>query len=136
MGHTAFGLADEYSYYAGGNETGHDQHPAVEPDEPNVTTNTDRNTLKWRSAVSSATAIPTMRNPTCSQPDSRSSPVPPDTVGLFEGAHYYHCGAFRPQYDCRMRNLGVPFCQVCRQVISNRIGIQPPPPETPYPAVA
>ena len=28
MGHTAFGLADEYPYYAGGNETGHDQHPA------------------------------------------------------------------------------------------------------------
>ena len=31
MGHTAFGLADEYPYYAGGNETGHDQHPPVEP---------------------------------------------------------------------------------------------------------
>ena len=28
MGHTAFGLADEYPYYAGGNETGHDHHPA------------------------------------------------------------------------------------------------------------
>ena len=31
MGHTAFGLADEYPYYAGGNETGHNQHPPVEP---------------------------------------------------------------------------------------------------------
>ena len=31
MGHTAFGLADEYAYYAGGNETGHDHHPAGEP---------------------------------------------------------------------------------------------------------
>ena len=51
MGHTAFGLADEYPYYAGGNETGHDHHPAGEPAEPNVTTNTDRNTLKWRWAV-------------------------------------------------------------------------------------
>ena len=27
MGHTAFGLADEYAYYAGGAETGHDHHP-------------------------------------------------------------------------------------------------------------
>src|SRR5919109_3456612 len=45
MGHTAFGLADEYPYYAGGNEAGHDHHPAGEPSEPNVTTNTDRNTL-------------------------------------------------------------------------------------------
>ena len=121
MGHTAFGLADEYPYYAGGNETGHDHHPAGEPGEPNVTTNTDRNTLKWRWAVSSATSIPTMSNPNCAQVDSRPSPVPASTVGLFEGAHYYHCGGFRPQYDCKMRNLSVPFCAVCRQVIWNRI---------------
>src|SRR4029077_14687661 len=62
MGHTAFGLADEYPYYAGGDETDHDQHPPIEPSEPNVTTNTDRNTLKWRSAVLPSTAIPTMSN--------------------------------------------------------------------------
>ena len=104
MGHTAFGLADEYPYYAGGNETGHDHHPAGEPSEPNVTTNSDRNTLKWRWAVASATAIPTMSNPNCSQVDSRPSPVPTGTVGLFEGAHYYHCGAYRPEYDCKMRD--------------------------------
>jgi IgA Peptidase M64 len=121
MGHTAFGLADEYPYYAGGNETGHGHHPAGEPTEPNVTTNTDRNTLKWRWAVSSATVIPTMSNPNCSQVDNRPNPVASHTVGLFEGAHYYHCGGFRPQYDCKMRNLGVPFCRVCRQVIWNRI---------------
>jgi hypothetical protein len=48
MGHTAFGLADEYAYYAGGAETGHDHHPAGEPTEPNVTTNSNRATLKWR----------------------------------------------------------------------------------------
>ena len=122
MGHTAYGLADEYPYYAGGNETGHDHHPPGEPTEPNVTTNTDRNTLKWRWAVSPTTAIPTMSNPNCSQVDNRPNPVTADTVGEFEGAHYYHCGAFRPQYDCKMRNLGVPFCRICRQVIWNRIG--------------
>src|SRR5215467_4878920 len=75
MGHTAFGLADEYPYYAGGNETGHDHHPAGEPTEPNVTTNTDRNTLKWRWAVAATTAIPTMTNPNCSQVDTRPSSV-------------------------------------------------------------
>ena len=122
LGHTAFGLADEYPYYAGGNETGHDHHPAGEPSEPNVTTNSDRNTLKWRWAVAPTTAIPTMSNPNCSQVDSRPSPVPAGTVGLFEGAHYYHCGAFRPEYDCKMRALSVPFCRICRQVIWNRIG--------------
>jgi hypothetical protein len=122
MGHTAFGLADEYPYYAGGTETGHDHHPAGEPGEPNVTTNSNRNTLKWRWAVTDTTAIPTMANPNCSQVDSRPSPVPAGTVGLFEGAHYYHCGAYRPEYDCKMRALSVPFCRICRQVIWNRIG--------------
>jgi hypothetical protein len=121
MGHTAFGLADEYAYYRGGNETDRDHHPAGEPSEPNVTTNTDRNTLKWGSAVAAATAIPTMSNPNCGQVDTRPSPVPDGTVGLFEGAHYYHCDAYRPEYDCKMRALGVPFCRVCRQVIWNRI---------------
>ncbi|MGZ4618156.1 MAG: M64 family metallopeptidase [Frankiaceae bacterium] len=122
MGHSAFGLADEYPYYAGGDETGHDHHPAGEPAEANVTTNTNRSTLKWRWAVAAATAIPTMSNPDCSQVDVRPSPVPTGTVGAFEGAHYYHCGAFRPEYDCKMRNLGVPFCRICRQAIWNRIG--------------
>src|SRR4051812_1606092 len=90
MGHTAYGLADEYPYYAGGSETGHDHHPSGEPGEPNVTTNGNRATLKWRWAVASATAIPTMSNPDCSQVDGRASPVAQATVGLFEGAHYYH----------------------------------------------
>lgn len=122
LGHTAFGLADEYPYYAGGNETGHDHHPAGEPAEPNVTTNSDRNTLKWRWAVASTTAVPTMSNPNCAQVDNRPSSASAGTVGLFEGAHYYHCGAFRPEYDCKMRTLGVGFCRICRQVIWNRIG--------------
>ena len=30
---------------------------------------------------------PTMSNPHCAQVDSRPSPVPASTVGLFEGAH-------------------------------------------------
>lgn len=122
MGHTAFGLADEYAYYAGGSETGHDHHPAEEPSEPNVTTVTDRNTLKWRWAVDAATAIPTMTNPDCSTVDNRASTVAAGTVGLFEGAHYYHCRAHRPEHNCKMRELGVPFCRICRQVIWNRIG--------------
>jgi hypothetical protein len=121
MGHTAFRLADEYAYYAGGNETGHDQHPPGDPTEPNVTTNSNRNTLKWGWAVASSTAIPTMANPNCAQVDSRPSTVPAGTVGLFEGAHYYHCGGYRPEYDCKMRALGVAYCRVCGQVIANRI---------------
>lgn len=62
-----------------------------------------------------------MSNPDCASVDMRPSPVPPGTTGLFEGAHYYHCDAYRPEYDCRMRTLGVPFCRVCRQVIATQI---------------
>ena len=121
MGHTAYGLGDEYAYYAGGNETGHDHHPAVEPTRPNSTINTDRATLKWGWAVNTATALPTMSNPDCSTDDPRASTVPAGTVGLFEGADYFHCDAYRPEYNCRMRMLGQPFCRVCQQVIWNRI---------------
>jgi IgA Peptidase M64 len=120
-GHTAVGLADEYAYYAGGNEPGHDQHPAFEPAEPNVTINSNLGTLKWRWAVAPATGTPTMTNPNCAQVDTRPSPVPAGTVGLFEGAHYYHCGAYRPEHGCKMQALGLPFCRVCGQVISNRV---------------
>jgi hypothetical protein len=120
-GHTAFGLADEYAYYAGGAETGHDQHPPVEPGEPNVTTNLNRGTLKWRGDVLAATALPTMSNPDCSTVDLRPSTVPVGTVGCFEGAHYYHCGAFRPEYNCKMRELSIPFCRICSRVITQRI---------------
>ena len=121
MGHTAFGLADEYPFYAGGVEPDHDHHPPREPSEPNVTINTDRQTLKWNWAVGVATALPTMSNPNCASADGRPSTVPAGTVGLFEGAHYYHCGGYRPEYDCKMRTLSVPFCRVCRQAIATRI---------------
>jgi IgA Peptidase M64 len=121
MGHSAFGLADEYAYYSGGVEPDHDHHPPLEPSEPNVTTSVARPTLKWSWAVDSTTALPTMSNPDCASVDSSPSPVPAGTVGLFEGAHYYHCGAYRPEYDCKMRALGVPFCRVCRQAIITRV---------------
>jgi hypothetical protein len=121
MGHSAFGLADEYPFYACPDETGHDHHPAAEPAAPNVTTNTDRNSLKWKWALAETTKIPTMRNISCTAVDNRPSTIPNGIVGLFEGAHYYHCGVYRPEYDCKMRSLGVPFCHICQKAISNRI---------------
>ncbi|GHH94538.1 M64 family metallopeptidase [Streptomyces capillispiralis] len=121
LGHTAYGLADEYACYAcTSGETGHDVHPTGEPTEPNVTQNTRRDTLKWGWAVDPGTALPTMSNPNCATVDDRPSTVPAGTVGCFEGAHYYHCAAFRPEHGCKMRTLGVPFCQVCSQVIRAR----------------
>jgi hypothetical protein len=120
-GHTAFGLADEYAYYAGGNETGHDHFPGGEPAEPNVTANTNAATLKWRGAVATA-SLPMMTNLACGQEDPRPSLHPAGTVGLFEGARYFHCGAFRPEFNCRMRMIDQPFCTVCQGVIRARLG--------------
>ncbi|WP_406224113.1 M64 family metallopeptidase [Streptomyces canus] len=118
MGHTAFRLADEYDYYLGcGVDTDRDRHPPFEPAQPNVTVDADRATNKWRDLILPATPMPTTANPACSQCDTRPSPVPAATVGAFEGAHYHHCGAYRPQFNCRMRALGHPFCAVCTEQI-------------------
>jgi IgA Peptidase M64/Repeat of unknown function (DUF346) len=118
LGHTAFGLADEYEYYLGcGVDSDRDVHPPDEPAEPNVTVDTNRTTLKWRQLVAAATPLPTSRNADCTQCDPQPSPQPPGTVGLYEGAHYYHCRAYRPEFDCRMRALGFAYCAVCKRRI-------------------
>jgi hypothetical protein len=123
MGHAAFGLADEYEYFAGcaSGEAGHDTHAASEPTEPNVTVEKDRTKVKWQHLIAAATAVPTTSNTNCAQCDPQANPVAADTVGLFEGAHYCHCGAFRPTFDCRMRTIGQPFCKVCQEVIANKL---------------
>ncbi len=132
MGHTAFGLADEYEFYAGcGVDTDRDRHPRMEPTQPNVTLDANRATIKWRSLIDAATPVPTTSNPNCVQCDPQPSPVPTGTVGAFEGAHYHHCGAFRPAFDCRMRALGQPFCPVCQQRIRETLAPFLPPPEDP-----
>src|SRR5262245_11416449 len=51
IGHSAFGLADEYG--GDGSAT-----PAGEPPQPNVTRNTNRNTNKWRALIAATTPMP------------------------------------------------------------------------------
>jgi hypothetical protein len=122
MGHTAFGFSDEYEYYAGcGVDVGHDHHPPSEPSQPNVTINSDRATIKWASLILPDTPMPTTKNADCSICDPQPNPVPVGTVGAFEGADYYHCDSFRPEFTCRMRSLGNPFCAVCQKVIVNHL---------------
>jgi hypothetical protein len=124
IGHTYFGLADEYEYWQGcGMETDRDVHGFTLFDlvEPNVTVHEDLNTLKWRRFVTPGTSIPTTRNPNCTMCDSQPNPSPPGTIGLYEGAHYYHCDAYRPEFDCMMRNTSAPFCRVCREHIMHRL---------------
>ena len=122
MGHTAFGFADEYEYYAGcAADSGHNNHSGSEPSQPNITTNKNRATTKWRSLILASTAVPTTINANCAGCDPQPTPVPAGTVGLFEGADYYHCRVYRPEFNCRMRNLNQPFCRVCQQVIVKKL---------------
>ncbi len=128
MGHSAFGLADEYEYFAGcAIDHGHDNHSSSEPSQPNVTTNKNRATVKWRSLIQATTAVPTTQNANCASCDPQPSPVPAGTVGLFEGSDYFHCRVYRPEFNCRMRNLNQPFCGVCQQVIEKKLAVFLPP---------
>jgi hypothetical protein len=125
LGHAAFGLADEYDYYAGCNsgETDQDVYDLAtlgEPPEPNVSAS--GTSPKWASRIDPATPTPTTSNPDCTQCDPlQTSPVPTDTIGAFEGARYYHCGCFRPEFTCRMRSSFDPFCAVCVSAILDSI---------------
>jgi hypothetical protein len=124
IGHSAFGLADEYSYWEGCGVDApgaRDRHPGREPAEPNVTINPKRASNKWRALVRPTTPMPTTANASCGDCDPQPSPVAADVIGAFEGAHYYHCRAYRPAFDCRMRALGFPFCAVCRGVIQKKL---------------
>ncbi len=79
MGHTAFGLADEYETYSGcsSGEIGHDVYNGVEPSQPDITINTDRTTIKWNNLISPSTEIPTSRNSNCSICDPQPNPILP-----------------------------------------------------------
>jgi hypothetical protein len=107
LGHSAFGLADEYDY------GGPDHWPYPEPAEPNVTAMADPAQVKWRALVTAPPGSPTRRNPTCTAVDPGPSGFPAGIVGTFEGAKYSHCGAFRPAWECMMRTTSAPFCAVC-----------------------
>ena len=109
IGHSAFGLADEY-------EDGNVAF-AGEPPEPNVTRDTNRATNKWRDLI-----LPTTPMPSSCYGDCTSGCVGPATppaagaVSVYEGARYNHCGMYRPLPGCYMRDYS-PFCPVCARVI-------------------
>lgn len=95
LGHSVADLGDEYS-------TPYPGYPDTE--EPNTTMAATRSTVKWRAWFLNDTPIPT--------PDTATYDA---VVGLFEGAHYHSSGWYRPRRDCKMRSLGVPFCEVCAE---------------------
>jgi hypothetical protein len=116
VGHSVFGLADEYEYWQGCNsgEMDRDNHPGPEPGQVNVTNESDPTLVKWAALVDPA--MPTTINADCTMCDTQPNPVVGQVVGVYEGAHYYHCDAFRPVFSCMMRNFS-DFCPVCTQKI-------------------
>ena len=101
IGHSFAGLADEYEDDLSG-------YPDVEA--ANTTKERQREFVKWRRWIAPETPVPT--------PENRPYL---DVVGLFEGAYFHSTGWYRPKFDCRMRNLSVPFCEVCRETHLLRI---------------
>lgn len=121
LGHIAFRLGDEYEYRRGcsSGETTQNSFTGPEPSWANVTANIDRNTIKWRHLINPATPTPTTRNANCAQCDTQANPLAAGTVGAFEGANTFHCGAFRPEFNCKMHSLNNEFCAVCQEKIRN-----------------
>ena len=111
LGHSAFGLADEYDY------GGPDSFDDDEPDQPNVTKDSNPATCKWSAQVTAGSANPTRANSDCTTTDPGPSPVAAGVVGTFEGAKYSHCGCYRPVWNCMMRDTGALFCPVCTATI-------------------
>jgi pimeloyl-ACP methyl ester carboxylesterase len=106
LGHSLFRLADEYS--SGGESSTDD------PIEANVSGTAQLDRLKWAAHVAPGTPLPTTQ-----------TDVPPgaetEFIGAFEGAKYKDKGIYRPALQCRMRSPEVPFCRVCRSIITARL---------------
>lgn len=116
LGHNIYNLADEYPYWLGCDKDGPsaDRYSGGEPVEANATIDTGRSTNKWRAYIRPETPMPTQTNPDCARCDNASSPVGQGVVGTFEGARYFHCGVYRPEHSCIMRESGSGrFCTVC-----------------------
>jgi hypothetical protein len=110
LGHSAFELGDEYDDLPG-------PAPALEPGYPNVTSEPNPALVKWSAQVTAGSGSPTRANPNCAASDPGPSPVAANIVGTFEGGNRYHCGRYRPVWDCMMRHTSAAFCPVCTRVM-------------------
>ena len=123
LGHTAFGLGDEYAYLTGcGIHENRGPHPGPEPANGNVTLKTAAGQIPWSALLNSPPpALPTTTNPNCTDCDPTDYSPLAAVIGAFDGADTYHCSAYRPQFNCCMRNQNVDFCTVCADKITATI---------------
>ncbi|MDA1230756.1 MAG: M64 family metallo-endopeptidase [Planctomycetota bacterium] len=116
FGHSFANLADEYT----GDVSYSDVYPeGIEPLDPNITRQLDRDKIKWKAHLTPNVALPT---PPSDDKTERHMQI----VGAFEGGGYLQKGMYRPQQFCWM---GTPdpeagFCVVCREAIREMIDLQ------------
>lgn len=79
----------------------------------NVTSITATNDIPWRYLIAGTTPIPT-----CTTAGGNCTYTVP---GLYEGANYTTTNWYRPQNICKMRNVYDPFCNTCRNLLSETI---------------
>lgn len=107
FGHAFSNLRDEYAEAEGRNFSS-SHNVSVN----NITNQTDRNLIQWKNLILPSTPIPTS---TCR--GSVGSDLPDDIIGLFEGAGTYHCGIYRSQKNCVMRNSDhTDMCSMCQKI--------------------
>jgi hypothetical protein len=97
-GHVLANLSDEYTYinpYAGAPST----------EGANTTQQTNRSLIKWNAWIYANTPVPTPVT------------VGDGVVGLFQGAQYHPTNWYRPELNCAMGALGVPFCSICSEAL-------------------
>ena len=141
LGHGLAYLADEYV----GNVSYSDMYPeGVEPVEPNITRQLDRDQIKWRAFLTKEVALPTrsqvnppggnqVNPPGGNQVNPPSgnqvNPTGGNIVGAFEGGGYLAKGMYRSQQKCWMgsNEPSTGFCAACSHAIEQMIDYYSPP---------
>jgi len=99
FGHGFGALGDEYFNSPTGIDEEEMYAKGVEPWEPNLTAQADRDKVTWRALIAPETPVPT--------PDTAAFD---GVVGAFEGAGYKTKGLYRPTRDSKMHHKGLlPF---------------------------
>lgn len=116
LGHSFAHLGDEYG----------DPYPGFpDTEEPNTTKETNRDAIKWKAWILPSTPIPTPQTSAYA-----------NVVGLFEGAHYHNTLWYRPKLNCKMRGLGVDYCEVCREELVKSVYSSVRPVDSALPATS
>jgi hypothetical protein len=104
LAHVIGDLSDEYAYTDA-------CYPLGENGEPNITTETELDKIKWNDLIDEDTPIVTTED--ALEAEGIPAGEMTDIVGLWEGAADYKRCVYRPQLHCKMNELGNPFCKVC-----------------------